>query len=126
VLTEVTVQIWNASPEIVNYFVEQGRYKFGFEKRQDAVSITTQVRERRVIRTKLSGPKGCPEIAKVKIFVPDNYYWSPLPEGDSDGTVKTNTPSMLRWESGYNGNSADESVEDRNKHKLLKTLLKRE
>ena len=123
ILTEVNIQLWEASPDILNYFVENGRYKFGFEKKDDKVSINTQVRERKVIKTKLSGPGGCQEIATLRIFVPDNYQWSDQLEGDSDGTILESRDGYLSWRSGYSGNSSDESFEERNKHKILKTLF---
>lgn len=126
ILTEVNIQLWEASPDILNYFVEKGRYLFGFEKTGDQVAITTQVRERKVIKTKLSGPGGCQEITTLRIFVPENYSWSEQLEGDSDGTILESRDGFLSWRSGYSGNSGDESFEERNKHKLLKTLFRKE
>jgi hypothetical protein len=125
VLTEVEIEIWNASPEIVDYFVKEGRYKFAFERKGDDVSIATQVRERKVIKTKLSGPDGCQEQIKVRVFVPDNYYWSNVLEADSDGVVIETTEGLLRWESGNRNSDQVESFDDSKKHKLVKTLLKR-
>jgi hypothetical protein len=120
VLTEVQVRLWNASTEILNYFVKEGRYKFEFEKKDSTASVTTQVRQRDIIKTKSSGPAGCLELSAVKIFVPDNYIWTKDLEGDSDGTVLEYREGLLIWKSG--NNAADESFEDRNKHKLQKTL----
>ena len=126
VLTEVNIEIYDASPEILNYFVEQGRYKFAFERKGDAVNIATQVRERKVIKTKLSGPGGCQEKVGVRVFVPDNYYWSNILEEDSDGVVLESSEGLLRWESGNKNSDNVESFEDSKKHKLIKTLLKRD
>lgn len=122
VLSEVSIQLWDASPEILNYFVDKGRYKFGFEKKGTTASITTQVRERKVIKTKISGPTGCQEITTLKLFIPDTYQWSATLEEDSDGTILENTPVKLHWESGYSQSNQLETFEDRNKHKLIKTL----
>jgi hypothetical protein len=125
ILSEANIQLWEASPEILNYFVENGRYKFGFEKKGDDVSITTQVRERKVIKTKLSGPSGCQEISTLRLFVPENYQWTDQLEGDSDGSILESKDGYLLWRSGYTGSSGEESFEERNKHKILKTLQKK-
>jgi hypothetical protein len=122
VLTEVTVQLWDASPTILDHFVDLGRYKFEFKRDGETASITTQTRERKVIKTKISGPNGCLELSAVKIFVPDNYDWTAELEGESDGTVTESKPGLLKWRSGFAGNAEEESREDRNKHKLQKTL----
>lgn len=123
VLTEVYIQIWDASPEILDYFVEQGRYQFEFIKANNEALISTKVRERKVIKTKLSGPRGCNEISKLKVFVPDNYFWNALLEADSDGRIKTNTDTYLYWLAGQVDDAGEESLEERNKHKLIKTLF---
>jgi hypothetical protein len=123
ILTEVYIQIWDASPEILDYFVEQGRYQFEFIKANNEALISTKVRERKLIKTKLSGPRGCNEISKLKVFVPDNYFWNALLEADSDGRIKVNSDTYLFWESGQNSDAGEESPEDRNKHKLIKTLF---
>jgi hypothetical protein len=125
VLTEVNIQLWDASNDILNYFVEQGRYKFGFEKKGDVATVTTEVRERKVIRTRNGPVDGCLELSSVKIFVPDNYDWTPTIEADSDGAVVEQAPGLLKWRSGVSGNAAEESFADRNKHKLVKTLTKK-
>lgn len=124
VLTEVNIEIYDASPEILNYFVELGRYKFAFERKDDNAAIATQVRERKVIKTKESGPSGCQELVNVRVFVPDNYTWSAVLEGDSDGMIREHTDKMLRWESGNKNSDNVESYEDSKKHKLIKTLTK--
>lgn len=121
ILSEVTIQLWDASPAILNYFVDKGRYQFAFEKNGAKASISTQVRERKVIKTKLSGPAGCQEITTLKLFIPDTYEWSAQLEEDSDGSITENTPIKLHWSSGYLG-SGSETFEDRNKHKIIKTL----
>ncbi len=125
VLTEVNIEVWDASPEIVDFFVEQGRYKFAVERKGEEVHVASQVRERKVIKTKLSGPSGCQERINLRVFVPDNYYWSNVLEADSDGVVIEATDSLLRWESGNKNSDQVETYEDSKKHKLVKTLLKR-
>lgn len=125
ILSEVNIQLWNASPDILNYFVENGRYKFTFEKKGENATVSTEVRQRKVIKTKLSGPDGCQEITTLRLFVPDNYQWSDKLEGDSDGTILESRDGFLSWRSGFSNNAGEETFEERNKHKLLKTLLKK-
>lgn len=76
ILTEANIQVWDASPEIVNFLIEQGRYAFEEEKEGDALRIFTKVRKREDI--KLPGMHSkCVEQTTVKIFVPDIYDWDP-------------------------------------------------
>lgn len=126
VLTEVNIELYDASPEILNYFVELGRYKFAFERKEKEVKIATQVRERKVIKTKQSGFDGCQEKVDVRIFVPDNYYWSAVLESGSDGVIVENKEGLLKWESGNRNSDQVETFEDSKKHRLVKTLLLRD
>lgn len=91
ILTEANIQVWDASPEIVNYLIEQGRYAFDSEKTTDALRIFTKVRKREDI--KLPGmPKKCVEQTTIKVFIPDIYDWNPAewtPE-------QTDKPKTLR------------------------------
>lgn len=74
ILIETNVQIWHASPEILNHLIDKGRYAVDSERPSpDLLRITTKDRERKPIKT----PAGeCTEIATAKIFVPDIYLWS--------------------------------------------------
>lgn len=89
ILTEANIQVWDASPEIVNYLIEQGRYSFESEKQNDLLRIFTKVRKREDI--KLPGMKSkCVEQTTVKIFVPDIYEWDPAEWApDQTNTLKT-------------------------------------
>lgn len=89
ILTEANIQVWDASPEIVNYLIEQGRYAFDSEKTTDALRIFTKVRKREDI--KLPGMlKKCVEQTTIKVFVPDIYDWNPA-EWTPDQTDKPKT-----------------------------------
>lgn len=91
VLTEANIQVWDASPEIVNYLIEQGRYAFEQEITGDAMRIFTKVRKREDI--KLPGMRAkCVEQTTVKVFVPDIYEWNP-----AEWTPEmTDQPKVLR------------------------------
>lgn len=76
ILTEANVQVWEASPEIVNYLIDQGRYAFDSEKKEDVLRVFTKIRKREDI--KLPGMKTkCVEQTTVKVFIPDIYAWDP-------------------------------------------------
>ena len=74
ILVETNVQLWHASPEILQALIDKGRY--------DVVADTASVTER-LIRTKepnrkpLKNPQGVEyvEIATAKVFVPDTFLW---------------------------------------------------
>lgn len=91
ILTEANIQVWDASPEIVNYLIEQGRYAFETEKTAGALRVFTKIRKRQDI--KMPGmQKKCVEQTTVKVFVPDIYDWDPAewtPE-------QTDKPKTLR------------------------------
>lgn len=91
ILTEANIQVWEASPEIVNYLIDQGRYAFDFEKKEDVLRVFTKIRKREDI--KLPGMKTkCVEQTTVKVFIPDIYEWDPVewtPE-------QTDKPKTLR------------------------------
>ncbi len=83
VLTETNIQIWKASPRILDYFIEKGRYEFLQESSPDATYLSSRFMERQPIKTK---DGECVEIIKVKIFVPDTFEW--LPDGKNFLTKK--------------------------------------
>lgn len=72
ILVETNIQLWEASPEILKYLIEKGRY--------DVVADTTGAKSR-TIRTKEPNRKPlknkygveCLEIATAKVFVPDTF-----------------------------------------------------
>ena len=73
VLTETNVQIWKASPRILDYFIEKGRYEILQESAPGATLLSSRFVERQPIKTKEGD---CVEIIKVKIFVPDTFVWT--------------------------------------------------
>ncbi|MBL7775554.1 MAG: hypothetical protein JNK89_06095 [Saprospiraceae bacterium] len=89
ILTEANIQVWDASPEIVNFLIEKGRYEFEREVEGDVLRIFTKVRKREDI--KLPGMHSkCVEQTTVKVFVPDIYEYDPA-EWTADQTDKPKT-----------------------------------
>ena len=119
VLSEVHIQLWDASPEILDFMVENGRYRFLFEKKGMVARLASEQRDRKLVKTKLSNGAACREITKLKIFVPDLYGWTPELDPGSDGVVKQTSSELFRWVAG------SEEVftqEQQNKFTLIKTL----
>ena len=70
ILTETTVQVYDASIGIFKHFVENGRYGIEANLENELITLTSKDKERTAIRTK----KGeCYEFIKVRIFVPDDF-----------------------------------------------------
>lgn len=89
ILTEANIQIWDASPEIVNHLIEKGRYAFGSEKTGETLHIFSKIREREDV--KLPGMRSkCVEQTTIKVFVPDIYEFNPA-EWTADQTGKPKT-----------------------------------
>lgn len=89
ILTEANIQIWDASPEIVNFLIEKGRYAFDSEKTGENLHIFSKIRERADV--KLPGMRSkCVEQTTLKVFVPDIYEFNPA-EWAADQTDKPKT-----------------------------------
>lgn len=78
ILAETNVQIWEASREILNQLIKDGRYDLATDSSAGPnaknVRIFTKNVDRKPIK-RLDGQK-CLEIAVTKIFVPDTFYIS--------------------------------------------------
>ncbi|MBL7797542.1 MAG: hypothetical protein JNJ90_13685 [Saprospiraceae bacterium] len=91
VLTEANIQVWDASPEIVNDMIKAGRYEFESEKAGDLLRIFTKQRKREDVRRQ-GTPSKFVEQTTIKVFVPDIYEFDPAewtPE-------QTDKPKTLR------------------------------
>lgn len=73
ILTETNIQIWKASPRILDFFIEQGRYEILSSKDIASPLLSSRFLERQPIKTKEGE---CVEIIKLKIFVPDIFEWT--------------------------------------------------
>lgn len=91
ILTEANIQIWDASPEIVNDLIKEGRYVFESEKSGESLRIFTKQRKREDVRRQ-GTPSKFVEQTTIKVFVPDIYEFDPAewtPE-------QTDKPKTLR------------------------------
>lgn len=91
ILTEANIQVWDATPEVVQELIKTGRYAFDVEKTGDSLRIFTKVRKREDIKMYGMRTK-CVEQTTVKIFIPDIYEWNPA-EWAPD---QTDRPKYLR------------------------------
>lgn len=71
ILTETTIQVYDATPGIFKHFIENGRYAIEANTEiEGSIAIGSKDKERRAIRTK----KGeCYEFVKIRLFVPDDF-----------------------------------------------------
>jgi len=70
ILTETSVQVYDASIGIFKHFVESGRYGIDANLDEESIALVSKDKKRTAIRTK----KGeCYEFVKVRIFVPDDF-----------------------------------------------------
>ncbi len=70
ILVETKVQLTNASVDILNYIVKQGRYDVAIEKEGTLMRIVSKNPTRAPIRIK---NVDCFETVTVKIFVPEEF-----------------------------------------------------
>lgn len=70
IMTETSVELYDAKPSILKYFVENGRYEIVAEDKDATYSLKSKDSERKAIKTK----KGeCYEFVKIRIFVPEDF-----------------------------------------------------
>lgn len=74
ILVETNIQISNASPEILDYLIKNGRYDVRMDTvAPGQVNIYTKLKDRKTVKT----PAGeCTELPMAKIFVPDTFLWA--------------------------------------------------
>ncbi len=73
ILTETKIEIYETTPGIFKYFVEEkGRYDIVAEVKDISASLFSNDSERKAIKNKETD-KECFEFIKVKIFVPDDF-----------------------------------------------------
>lgn len=76
ILVETHVQIWSATPEILDFFITNGRYEVITEATPDNFNLKHKELTRKEIRTKNGS---CTEQVNLRIFIPDTFEW---PEGE--------------------------------------------
>lgn len=81
VMTETKVELYEASPAILNHFVNKAnRYEVVADTLHNQLQLSSLDKERKPIRTKT---QECPEIVHIRIFVPDTFEMT----GDSTRTL---------------------------------------
>lgn len=81
IMTETKVQLYEASPAILNHFVTKAkRYEISADTLDRNLLLASMDKERKPIRTKT---QECYELVKLKIFVPDTFEMT----GDSVRTL---------------------------------------
>lgn len=71
IMTETKVELYEASPAILNHFVNKAkRYEISADTLNSQLSLVSMDKERKPIRTKT---QECPEIVHIRIFVPDTF-----------------------------------------------------
>ncbi|MFN4254199.1 MAG: hypothetical protein ACK4Q5_04265 [Saprospiraceae bacterium] len=70
ILTETNIQIWKASPHLLDYFIEEGRYEIVATTTPSSATLSSKNPTRKPIKTKTDE---CTEIVTLKIFVPDTF-----------------------------------------------------
>ena len=77
-LVETNVQIWDASREILNFLIKEGRYDLTTDTVADPhpqeIRIYTKNTVRKPVKRKDGGQ--CQEVATTRIFIPDTYVIS--------------------------------------------------
>lgn len=71
ILTETHIQLFDATPSILRFFVEQGRYEIeGSLNNETSFTMASKDKERRSLKTKEGE---CYEFIKVRILVPEEF-----------------------------------------------------
>lgn len=70
VMTETSIQIYDATPSIFKFFVKEGRYEILGESKDTDYQLSSKDTERRTIRTKRGD---CYEFIKIRVFVPEDF-----------------------------------------------------
>lgn len=96
ILTETTIKLYDASPGILNHFVEKGRYDIKSQLTSDALKLTSEDKERSPIKTNKKEEEGKVsfEEVKLRLFMPDTFKktgentWSKPEEEEKSGDNK--------------------------------------
>ncbi len=78
ILIESNIQIWDASREILNFLIKDGRYNVAMDSSAGPtpaeMKVFTKYKQRKPI--KRQDGQACLEIATTKIFIPDTFIIS--------------------------------------------------
>ena len=70
VMTETSIQIYDATPSIFKHFVKAGRYEILGENNEANYQLSSKDTDRRTIRTKRGD---CYEFIKIRVFIPEDF-----------------------------------------------------
>lgn len=70
IMTETSIQIYDATPSILKHFIKAGRYEVEGEGDNDSYHLSSKDTQRKAIRTKRGE---CYEFIKLRIFVPEDF-----------------------------------------------------
>jgi len=70
IMTETSIELYEASNNILKHFTEAGRWDIEEDQSETSVKLTSVDLERRTLRTKAGE---CFEIIKMKIYVPEEF-----------------------------------------------------
>ncbi len=70
IMTETSIQIYDATPSILKYFVRTGRYEILGKDNDSSYNLSAKDTERKTIKTKRGE---CYEFVKIRVFVPEDF-----------------------------------------------------
>ncbi len=73
ILVETHIQLFDATPTLLDFFVKQKRYEMAVTKTPEAIELAPFLADRKPIRTSRGE---CTEVVSVKVFVPDTFEWA--------------------------------------------------
>ncbi len=83
IMVETSIELYDASPSILNHFVKKGRYDLVFAAKGAMLNLDSKDLERTAIKTRVKNKKNknsdeietkqCFEIVKVRVFIPDSF-----------------------------------------------------
>lgn len=77
-LVETNIRIWDASKEILNFLIKEGRYDLTTDSTTDPHPKEIRIYTKNTVRRPVKGREGgkCLEIADCRIFIPDSFVIS--------------------------------------------------
>lgn len=70
ILTETKIKLYNASKNILNFFLERGRYEIQGKMEESILILTSKNKNRPPIKNK---DLECHEVISLRIFMPDTF-----------------------------------------------------
>ena len=90
ILTETSIELYDAKPGIFEHFIKEGRYEIVSDINEGSAALSSKDSERKTIKTKRGD---CYEFIKLKIFVPDDFNID-----DPKHLIRVETPQVSKNE----------------------------